>query len=83
MRNVVIPDAHTRHAGSLLYNRRVIGFKYRYYWTIRYLRTYVYYVDRFMFSMMFIVFDFWIGLVNGIVVLNHIGLVMAARSVRF
>ena len=42
----------------------------------------MYYVDRFMFGKMFVVFDFWIGIVNWIVVLNHIGLVMTARSVR-
>ena len=52
---------------------------------VRLVLSYVYrsYVERFVFKMMFTVFDFWIVFVIGIDVLNHIVLVMAARSMRF
>ena len=52
---------------------------------VRLVLSYVYrsYVERFVFKMMFTVYDFLVVSVNGIVVLYHIVLVMAARSMRF
>ena len=52
---------------------------------VRLVFSYMYrsYVERFVFKMLFTVYCFLVVSVNGIVVLNHIVLVMAARSMRF